>query len=180
MEHQLMPKAPKLIVLVLGALALAGGTVTAFAVSGDSHGQSAEHSAHQAGLQGQEGAQTSDTDATDATDATTNEVSSEDSSVERYWDTKVCGEDMGKHGNHGDFVRMADRNGEARREAAHSPCGKPLAAVGDSETTDDGANSDVPHGHSAEHLNQTHGPPADPGAQGNGGVHGNSGLHGKP
>jgi hypothetical protein len=165
-----MPKGPKLIVVVLGALALAGGTVTAFAVTGGNHGQSGVHPASPTTTV-EEVTETVDTE---ATDATTDDTTAEDASVERFWDPQVCGEDQGRHGNHGDFVQLADRNGEARREAAHSPCGKPLTAVDAAEAsaTAGGPPADLPHGPPTEHVNQGHGPPADPGAQGLG--------HGKP
>src|SRR5262245_22241031 len=46
--------------------------------------------------------------------------------VERYWGEE-CGETVLK--NHGQYVKAAEKGGEARSQAAQSPCGKPIAAV---------------------------------------------------
>jgi hypothetical protein len=51
--------------------------------------------------------------------------------VERYWGEE-CGD--GPAMNHGQYV-AATPAGESRREAAHSPCGKPLSAVTVASTT---------------------------------------------
>src|SRR5215510_167632 len=46
--------------------------------------------------------------------------------VERY-SGEECGETVLK--NHGQYVKAAEKGGEARSQAAQSPCGKPIAAV---------------------------------------------------
>jgi len=52
--------------------------------------------------------------------------------TERSWGAE-CGD--GEPTNHGQYVASSDRNGESRREAAQSPCGKPLHSVKVTATT---------------------------------------------
>lgn len=52
--------------------------------------------------------------------------------TERYWGPE-CGD--GEPTNHGQYVSSSDKDGESRREAAHSPCGKPLHTVDVTATT---------------------------------------------
>jgi hypothetical protein len=88
--------------------------------------------------------------------------------TERYWGAE-CGD--GEPTNHGQYVASSERNGESRRAAAQSPCGKPLHSVDVTTTT---TAPDV----TVEDAGAPAAPPAGPG-NGNGNGNGNAGGNGK-
>lgn len=86
--------------------------------------------------------------------------------TERYWGEE-CGD--GEPTNHGQYVASSERNGESRRAAAQSPCGKPLQSVDVTPTT----------AASEEELEGGDAPAPQPAGPGNGNGSGNAGGNGR-
>lgn len=112
-----MPRPPKWLLGLIAGIAVVGSGVAAAAIAEDSPTTVAEEPS--------DIVTTTTAAAEDPPEASDPSSDSAEGGTERYWGPE-CGADPT---NHGGYVKEAEKNGTARSEAAHSPCGKPLTSV---------------------------------------------------
>ncbi len=130
-----MGKVPQWVPVVAATVVLVGSAVAAAALT------SGSSPSEPSGFEFAEEPTTTSTEPVTTTvpesDGPTSDVPADDpsdaseSGTPRYWGPE-CGENPT---NHGGYVARAEKSGVSRREAAHSPCGKPLTSVEAATTT---------------------------------------------